>query len=46
MSKKSLLTTGINGLVGSKFAQVYADKYSFDSLELRHPTNPVDITDY
>lgn len=46
MSKKPLLTTGVNGLVGSKFVQLYEDKYSLDSLELRHPTNPVDITDY
>ncbi len=41
-----LLTTGLNGLVGSKFAQIFQDKYQFDSLDLRHPTDPVDITDH
>ncbi len=43
-TKIPLLTTGINGLVGSKFAQIFQDKYKFDSLDLRHPTDPVDIT--
>jgi dTDP-4-dehydrorhamnose reductase len=45
MEKIPLLTTGANGLVGSKFVQMYQDKYAVDSLELSHPTNPVDITD-
>lgn len=44
MKKIPLLTTGVNGLVGSKFAQIYSDKYRFDSLELSHPTLPIDIT--
>jgi dTDP-4-dehydrorhamnose reductase len=44
-TKIPLLTTGLNGLVGSKFAQIFQDKYQFDSLDLRHPTHPVDITD-
>ncbi len=46
MSKIPLITTGINGLVGSKFADVYQDKYEIDSIELRHPVRPVDITNY
>ncbi len=45
MNKIPLLTTGANGLVGSHFIQTYAPKYEVDSLELSHPTNPVDITD-
>lgn len=45
MSKIPLITTGANGLVGSKFLQLFADKYQVDSLELSHPTHPVDITD-
>jgi dTDP-4-dehydrorhamnose reductase len=46
MNKIPLLTTGLNGLVGSKFAKLYQAKYQFDSLDLRHPTHPVNITDY
>jgi dTDP-4-dehydrorhamnose reductase len=44
MKKISLLTTGANGLVGSKFTQLYSNKYKFDSLEISHPTKPIDIT--
>ncbi len=43
-TKKPLITTGANGLVGSKFVQLFQDKYQIKSLELRHPTHPVDIT--
>ncbi|MBD3250815.1 MAG: sugar nucleotide-binding protein [Candidatus Pacebacteria bacterium] len=42
--KPSILITGPNGLVGSKFTKLFADKYQFDNLDLRHPTQPVDIT--
>ncbi len=45
MSKQPLLTTGLNGLVGSKFAEIYQEKYQFDNLDLRDPKHPVDITD-
>ncbi|MEA2057052.1 MAG: sugar nucleotide-binding protein [Patescibacteria group bacterium] len=43
--KIPLLATGLNGLVGSKFTQLFQNKYTFDGLDVRHPTNPVDITD-
>lgn len=46
MNKPQLITTGLNGLVGSKFAKDFADKYSFVSLDVRNPKNPVDITNY
>ena len=45
MNKQPLLTTGLNGLVGSKFAQLYQNHYQFDNLDLRDPQRPVDITD-
>lgn len=41
---QSLLATGINGLVGSKFSQDFANKYSFDKLDISSKENPVDIT--
>lgn len=43
--KKSLLTTGLNGLVGSKFRDIYSETYNYDSLDVSNSTNPVDITD-
>ncbi len=45
MAQASLLVTGSNGLVGSKFTSLFNDKYQFDNLDISHPTNPVDITD-
>lgn len=42
--KTPLLVTGLNGLVGSKFAQQYNHKYQFDSIDLRDADKPVDIT--
>jgi len=44
MNQTSVLITGANGLVGSKFKQLYETKYQFDSLEISHPTQPIDIT--
>ncbi len=44
MDKIPLLLTGANGLVGSKFTQLYQHKYHFDNLDIHHPTQPVDIT--
>jgi dTDP-4-dehydrorhamnose reductase len=44
MSKVPLLTTGLNGLVGSKLADDFAEQYEFENLDQRHPTHPVDIT--
>jgi len=44
MQKQALLGTGMNGLVGSKFKQLFQTKYSFASLDIRDKTNPVDIT--
>lgn len=43
---KALLTTGLNGLVGSKFAADFKDVYQFDNLDLRNPEQPTDITQY
>ncbi len=45
-SKIPILATGISGLVGSKFQQVYQDKYFIQSLDINHPTSPIDITNY
>jgi dTDP-4-dehydrorhamnose reductase len=44
MIKKSILATGINGLVGSKFRDLYQEMYSFDTLDISDPNHPVDIT--
>lgn len=41
-----LLTTGLNGLVGSKFSQIYQSKYQFTNLDLRNLQQPIDITNY
>ncbi|KUK79925.1 MAG: dTDP-4-dehydrorhamnose reductase [Microgenomates bacterium 39_7] len=46
MKNSSLIATGINGLVGSRFAQLYSQKYQITPLDLSHPRNPVDITNY
>lgn len=46
MAKTPLLTTGLNGLVGSRFAKDFSDKYEFDNLDLRDNKNPTDITKY
>lgn len=46
MTKIPLLTTGLNGLVGSKFRDLYSDSYSFDSLDISNLQSPVDITDF
>ncbi len=43
--KKPVLVTGANGLVGSKFAQAFANIYDFHSLDISNPQNPIDITD-
>jgi dTDP-4-dehydrorhamnose reductase len=42
--KQPLLATGINGLVGSKLLHTFENKYSFDTLDISDPINPVDIT--
>lgn len=42
----TILTTGLNGLIGSKLALEYATSYHFENLDLLHPTLPVDITKY
>ena len=42
MSKTPLLTTGLTGLVGSRIAEMLADKYEFFNMDL---TTGVDITD-
>ncbi|HQM15942.1 MAG TPA: SDR family oxidoreductase [Candidatus Woesebacteria bacterium] len=40
----SLLATGISGLVGSRVATLLQDQFSFENLDINHPTNPTDIT--
>ena len=44
--KQSILVTGANGLVGSKFTQMFEDTYAFHSLDISDETNPVDITNH
>lgn len=44
--KKPILVTGANGLVGSKFIQMFADKYEFETLDISDEKNPVDITNH
>lgn len=46
MARTALLATGLNGLVGSKLKQVFAESYDFDTLDISHPEHPVDITNY
>lgn len=43
--KQTLLATGINGLVGSRFAKLFSNNYEFESLDIASQANPVDITD-
>lgn len=43
--KTPLLITGSSGLIGSKFAQVYANKYELETLDISDPVQPIDITD-
>jgi len=42
--KIPILGSGLKGLVGSKFVKDFSDKYSFDSLDVSDPDQPVDIT--
>ncbi|MBD3279183.1 MAG: sugar nucleotide-binding protein [Candidatus Pacebacteria bacterium] len=44
MTKPIVLTTGLNGLIGSKLAQSFQNKYHFKNLDLRDAQEPVDIT--
>lgn len=41
---ETVLLTGSNGLVGSKFVDDFQDKYNFETMDLSDPINPVDIT--
>jgi dTDP-4-dehydrorhamnose reductase len=41
---KSIIVTGGSGLVGSKFIDVYRQKYNFESLDISDSQKPVDIT--
>ncbi len=43
-SKIPIIGTGLSGLVGSKFVDLYKDKYKITNLDLHDPVNPVDIT--
>ena len=42
--KTPIIGTGLSGLVGSKFVDLYQSKYQITNLDLNDPTNPVDIT--
>lgn len=44
--KTPLLISGLNGLVGSRFAKDFGEVYEFDNLDVRHPQRPTDITQY
>jgi dTDP-4-dehydrorhamnose reductase len=46
MAKKSILGTGLSGLVGSKLSQTFSETYDFTNLDVSNPEHPVDITDY
>lgn len=46
LTQKPILVTGANGLVGSKFTQMFSDKYQFKSLDISDEKNPVDITNH
>lgn len=41
-----VITTGLNGLIGSKLAKDFENQYDFTNLDIAHPTQPVDITNY
>lgn len=42
----AVITTGLNGLIGSKLAKDFGGRYDFTNLDIAHPTQPVDITQY
>lgn len=42
--KKTIIATGLNGLVGSKFEQLFNDAYDFDRMDASAKENPIDIT--
>ena len=44
--KPSLLGTGLSGLVGSKFVELFSDKYNFDNFDITNPQKPIDITNF
>jgi len=46
MNNLPVIATGINGLVGSRFADLFSSKYQITPLDLNHPHHPVDITNY
>jgi dTDP-4-dehydrorhamnose reductase len=41
---KKIILTGSNGLIGSKFKQLFSNKYDVVGFDLSNPTNSVDIT--
>ncbi len=43
---QNVLTTGLNGLIGSKLATDFGETYNFENLDILHPTMPVDITKF
>lgn len=45
-TKPTIITTGLNGLVGSRFALDFGNAYTLINLDLTNPTSPIDITDF
>jgi dTDP-4-dehydrorhamnose reductase len=45
-SQPTIVATGLNGLVGSKFRDVYNQTYQFVVLDISDPQTPIDITNY
>jgi dTDP-4-dehydrorhamnose reductase len=45
-SQPVVLGTGLSGLVGSKIVELFSNKYTFENLDLTHPTRPIDITKF
>lgn len=46
MTQPTILGTGLNGLIGSKLVNELSGQYQFDVIDISHPDQPVDITDY
>ena len=46
MRKKKIILTGSNGLIGSKFKQLFRTKYEIINFDLSDQNNPLDITNF
>lgn len=43
MAKSAIIGTGLSGLVGSRFVELFSEKYDFRNFDLSDPAQPVDI---